>query len=98
MRNVTEEEIVARLASLPGPEPRVVVGGNFATPMVLLRALEAALESVRTFSLNAQPDWPRRTGFVNETPFVGPGVRHDPALDYLPVRLSLVPRLFDTLR
>ena len=98
MRTVTEEQVVARLASLPGPQPRVVVSGNFATPMVLLRALDAALESVRTFSLNAQLGWPRRTGFVNETPFVGPGVRHDPALEYLPMRLSLVPRLFDTLR
>ncbi len=99
MKTVTEDEVVARLASLPGPEPRVVVAGNFATPTVLLRALDAALESVRTFSLNAQPeDWPSRAGFVNETPFVGPGVRHDPALEYLPVRLSLVPRLFDTLR
>ena len=98
MRTVTEEEVVARLASLPGPEPRVVVSGNFASPMVLLRALDAALESVRTFSLNSQLGWPRRAGFVNETPFVGPGVRHDPALEYLPMRLSLVPRLFDTLR
>jgi len=98
MKTVTDDQVVARLASLPGPEPRVVVAGNFATPTVLLRALDAALESVRTFSLNAQLDWPRRAGFVNETPFVGPGVRDDPALEYLPVRLSLVPRLFDTLR
>ena len=98
MQTVTENEVGARLASLPGTEPRVVVSGNFATPMVLLRDLDAALETVRTFSLNAQLDWPRRAGFVNETPFVGPGVRHDPALVYLPMRLSLVPRLFDTLR
>jgi acyl-CoA hydrolase len=98
MQTVTEDEVVARLASLPGPQPRVVVSGNFATPMVLLRALDAALESVRAFSLNAQLGWPRRAGFVNETPFVGPGVRQDPGLEYLPMRLSLVPRLFDTLR
>ncbi len=98
METVTEEQIVARLAALPGPEPRVVVAGNFATPTVLLHALDVALASVRTFSLNAQPDWPRRAGFVNETPFVGPGVRNDPALVYLPMRLSLVPRLFDLLR
>ena len=91
MRTVTEDEVVARLESLPGPEPRVVVGGNFATPTVLLRDLDAALESVRTFSLNAQTDWPRRAGLVTETPFVGPGVRHDPSLEYLPMRLSLVP-------
>ena len=98
MQTVTEEEVVARLAALPGPEPRVVVSGNYATPKVLLRSLDAALESVRTFSLNAQLGWPRRAGFINETPFVGPGVRHDPALEYLPMRLSLVPRLFDTIR
>jgi acyl-CoA hydrolase len=29
-----------------------------------------------------------------ETPFVGPGVRHDPSTEFLPMRLSLVPRLF----
>ncbi len=98
MEIVTEDAVVARLASLPGPEPRVVVAGNFATPTVLLRALDAALETVRTFSINAQANWPSRAGFVNETPFVGPGVRYDPALEYLPVRLSLVPCLFDTLR
>ena len=32
-----------------------------------------------------------------ETPFVGPGVRGNPRLEYLPMRLSLVPRLFDHL-
>jgi acyl-CoA hydrolase len=37
---------------------------------------------------------PEREGVVHETPFVGPGVRHSPRLDYLPARLSLVPRLF----
>jgi len=98
VKTVTENEVVARLASLPGLEPRVVVAGNFATPVILLRGLDTALEAVRTFSLNAQSDWPMRAGFVNETPFVGPGLRHDPALEYLPMRLSLVPRLFDTLR
>ena len=36
--------------------------------------------------------------YITETPFVGPGMRHDSMLDYLPMRLSLVPRLFSTGR
>ena len=36
---------------------------------------------------------------IFETPFVGPGMRDaGERLDYLPMRLSLVPRLFATLR
>jgi acyl-CoA hydrolase len=37
---------------------------------------------------------PDRPGVVHETPFVGPGVRRSARLDYVPARLSLVPRLF----
>ena len=66
--------------------------------MVLVRTLATALENVHVFALNAQPDWPQHPGFINETPFVGPGMRHAPELDYLPMRLSLVPRLFDSMR
>jgi acyl-CoA hydrolase len=98
MRIVSVEALVAHLASLPGPEPRVVVSGNFATPKVLVHALEAALDRCRVFALNAQCELPRRRGFISETPFVGPGMRNDPTLDYVPMRLSLVPRLFDSLR
>jgi acyl-CoA hydrolase len=98
VKTVSETELAAHLASLPGPEPRIVVSGNFATPMVLLDSLATSLERCRLFTLNAQPDWPRSPGFINETPFVGPGMRHDPALDYLPMRLSLVPRLFGSVR
>ena len=50
------------------------------------------------FQLNAQYDFAKHPTFICETPFVGPGMRHDPMLDYLPMRLSLVPRLFDTVR
>ena len=50
------------------------------------------------FQLNAQYDFAGHKGYICETPFVGPGMRHDPMLDYLPMRLSLVPRLFDTVR
>jgi len=94
MEFVNERVIADRLGALPGDEPRVVVGGNFATPHELVRILESALPRCRAFSLNIQQGWPRRDGFRTETPFVGPGVRGDPAVEYLPTRLSLVPRLF----
>lgn len=96
MEFVTEEAVADALAALDGDEPRVVVGGNFATPDALLRILESTRQRVRAFSLNIQDGWPRRDGFVTETPFVGPGVRDDPSVAYLPMRLSLVPRLFGT--
>jgi acyl-CoA hydrolase len=35
---------------------------------------------------------------VTESPFLGPGVRHGNGLEYLPMRLSLVPKLFSTDR
>ncbi len=98
MRYVSESEIHVRLAALPGVEPRVVVAGNFATPFELVRILDGALPRCRVFSLNMQHGWPCRDGFITKTPFVGPGVRDDPRLEYLPMRLSLVPRLFASLR
>jgi acyl-CoA hydrolase len=98
VRVVSIEELTGHLAALPGPAPRAVVSGNFAAPFPLLDSLGAALERCRVFALNAQDDWPSFPGFVNETPFVGPGMRSDPALDYLPMRLSLVPRLFASIR
>ncbi len=98
MRTVTETVIRDRLAALPGDAPRVVVAGNFATPHELVRILDAALPRCRAFSLNNQVGWPRRDGWVTETPFVGPGVRGDPLVDYLPMRLSLVPRLLRSHR
>jgi acyl-CoA hydrolase len=98
MRMVTEGEIAERLRALPGSDPRVVVSGNFATPWQLVRLLEATLPRCRAFVMNPQAGWPVREGFVTETPFVGPGVRNDPWLDYLPMRLSLVPRLFGSIR
>jgi len=94
MEFVNERVIADRLQTLPGDEPRVVVGGNFAAPHELVRILDASLPRCRAFSLNIQRGWPRRDGFRTETPFVGPGVRGDPTVEYLPTRLSLVPRLF----
>jgi acyl-CoA hydrolase len=98
MKIVTESVLAERLRALPGDDPRVVVSGNYATPWELVQVMESNLPRCRAFIMNAQPGWPRREGFVTETPFVGPGARHDPLLDYLPMRLSLVPRLFNTTR
>ena len=58
-----------------------------------------AVERYRLFMLAAQSPLGLREGVIFETPFVGPGMRDAEAqLDYLPMRLSLVPRLFATLR
>ncbi len=49
--------------------------------------------------LAAPAPLPAREGVIFETPFVGPGMRGaGERLDYLPMRLSLVPRLFATIR
>lgn len=98
MQIVAESEILARLQSLQEAEPRLVVSGNYSTPWELVRLANQSLERCRAFILNPQPGWPIRDGFITETPFVGPGVRDDPNLDYLPMRLSLAPRLFASLR
>jgi acyl-CoA hydrolase len=77
----------------------VIASGNFATPQHLLAAAESAFERYRLFMLNAQGPLPHRDEVVYETPFVGPGMRHAGGrLDYLPVRLSLVPQLFSRSR
>ncbi len=99
MRVVSERALGQRLECLGRPQPRVVVSGNFGTPRTLLRLADWSLGEYRLFVLNAQgDDWPLHDGVVVETPFVGPGVRHHPGLDYLPMRLSLVPRLFRSSR
>lgn len=98
MKVVSEAEVAERLRRVEAVAPRVVVSGNFATPWELVRLAEANLARCRAFVLNPQAGWPVREGFVTESPFIGAGVRHDPELDYLPMRLSLVPRLFGTSR
>jgi acyl-CoA hydrolase len=98
MEVVKSAMVAERLRALPGDEPRIVVSGNYATPWELVRILESTLPRCRVFAMNVQDGWPRRDGFVTETPFVGPGVRSDVMVDYLPMRLSLVPRLFNTTR
>jgi acyl-CoA hydrolase len=98
VRLVAEQQLVSRFGALPNAEPRVVVSGNFATPRRLLGLFDATVESYRLLVLNAQPPLPDRPGVVYETAFVGPAMRGHERLDYLPMRLSLVPRLFAVAR
>ena len=72
--------------------------GQLGQPAHLDRSPTAARETCRVFQLNAHDGFTANPDFITETPFVGPGMRHDPMLDYLPMRLSLVPRLFGTVR
>ncbi|HTZ64899.1 MAG TPA: acetyl-CoA hydrolase/transferase C-terminal domain-containing protein [Solirubrobacteraceae bacterium] len=99
MRVISEQQLEEALTTLPVCEPRVVASGNLATPRALLDTLERAVERYRLFMLAAQAPLPERDGVIFETPFVGPGMRDAGLrLDYLPMRLSLVPRLFTTMR
>jgi acyl-CoA hydrolase len=98
MESLSLEQAGRRLAAVADPEPRIVVSGNFATPVSLLKALVESRERCRIFQLNSQYDIKTHPGVICETPFVGPGMRDDPMLDYLPMRLSLVPRLFEAAR
>lgn len=93
MRVVTVEQLSKVMASLP-ENPRVVASGNFATPTVLLDALDGAVPQYRLHMLNAQGPIPDRDGVTYETAFVGPAMRGHPHLEYIPCRLSLVPVLF----
>ena len=94
MRIISEQELGNRLGSLAERAPRVVVTGNWASPKRALEILDANLESYRVFMLGCRHPISDRPGVRYETPFVGAGMRHSSALDYIPMRLSLVPRLF----
>lgn len=98
MRVLTSRQLVNRLAALETAQPRVVVAGNFGTPLELVSLLDETLESYRVFALNACRLPRPRPGVVHETPFIGPAMRDLPGLDYLPMRLSLVPVLFRSAR
>lgn len=87
---LSRERLSAVLGALP-VSPRVVAGGNFATPWRALTVLDSAVPEYRLFMLNAQPGVPDRDGVTLESPFVGPGMRRSPRLRYYPCRLSLVP-------
>lgn len=79
-----------------GRGPRVLAAGNFATPWALLNLVDKTLPAYRLFQLCAQPGIPVREGVRHESPFVGPGMRGLDSLDFLPARLSLVPRILAT--
>lgn len=99
MKVISEQQLEGTLEALPVSEPRVVASGNLATPRALLGTVERVVERYRLFMLAAQAPLPARDDVVFETPFVGPGMRDaGRRLDYLPMRLSLVPRLFATMR
>src|SRR6478609_4797089 len=98
MRLIGENGLSLALSRWSVTEPRVVAAGNFGTPSTLLQWVDKVLPQYRLFMLNAQPSLPDRAGVTYETPFVGPGMRGARRLEYLPARLSLVPRLFATTR
>lgn len=98
MQTVGATDIERRVATLGIREPRVVVSGNFATPWRLLAIVDRALERYRAFVLNPQRGWPERDGLITESPFIGEGVRRSANVEFLPMRLSLVPRLFASSR
>ncbi|MDA8195939.1 MAG: 4-hydroxybutyrate CoA-transferase [Actinomycetota bacterium] len=98
-RFVSQEELIGVLERFQGLVPRVVFSGNFASPAFLLRLVNEALESFRLFTLNPQKIFPIKDGVELETPFVGPAFRErSDCLSYIPMRLSLVPRLLRTNR
>src|ERR1700733_14064094 len=92
MRVLSERQLAIALGALVGT-PRVVAGGNFATPWRALSVLDGVVARYHLFALNAQPGMPDREGVTLETPFVGPGMRGRERLRYFPCRLSLVPAL-----
>jgi hypothetical protein len=83
MRIVTERQLAIVFGGL-ADTPRVVVGGNFATPWRALSVLDGTLARYRLFALNAQAAMPGREGVTLESPFVGPGMRGQSGLRYFP--------------
>jgi len=93
MKVINVQQLHQILEALP-ENPRVVASGNFATPHVLLGAMDQAVPEFRLHMLNAQPGIPDREGVTYESSFIGAGMRRHPRLNYIPCRLSLVPVLF----
>ncbi|NQW71566.1 MAG: 4-hydroxybutyrate CoA-transferase, partial [Actinobacteria bacterium] len=74
MRIINVEQLKKVLGDLP-ENPRVVASGNFATPTVLLGAVDEVVAEYRLHMLNAQKGLPDREGVTYESAFVGPGMR-----------------------
>lgn len=84
------------LASVPAGS-RVVCSGNAATPWTLVGVVDEALSSYVLHALNAHVGVPDREGVTLETAFVGAGARNSSRLAYVPSRLSMVPRMYETV-
>ena len=95
MKALGLEQISQVTHQLP-ENPRLIVSGNFSTPLALVNALDSQLPEYRLNILNAQVGLPNRPGVNYETAFVGPGMRGSERLAYFPARLSLLPRLIKT--
>ena len=93
VQTISLDQLQGHLVAIDGV-PRVVVGGNATTPWLVLEAIDRSIERYRLFQLNSPVGIPVRSGVIAETSFVGPGMRHHPALSYVPARLSMVPVLF----
>jgi acyl-CoA hydrolase len=93
VQTISLDQLKRHLAAIDGI-PRVVIGGNASTPWVMLEAIDSSIESYRLHQLNSPAGIPDRPGVIAETSFVGPGMRHHSALQYVPSRLSMVPVLF----
>ena len=93
MQTISLDQLERHLGAIEGV-PRVVVGGNATTPWSGLEAVDRAIERYRIYQINSPVGIPVRSGVIAETSFVGPGMRHHPALRYIPSRLSVVPVLF----
>ena len=92
MRIITPEQLTTILANLPS-NPRIIASGNFSAPRTLLAIADQAIPEFVLHMLNAHGDIPNREGITLETAFVGPAMRNQPNLRYLPSRLSLLPVL-----
>ena len=61
MRVLSERRLAVELGALAGT-PRVVAGGNYATPWRALSVLDGTVARYRLFALNAQAGMPDRNG------------------------------------
>jgi acyl-CoA hydrolase len=90
---VTDRSVRRLLSSVSAMEPLVVASGNGAAPRTLLGIADTQIPSFRLFMLNAPAHIPCRPGVSYLSPFVGPGMRRQSRLGYIPCRLSMVPQL-----
>jgi acyl-CoA hydrolase len=93
MRVINQEQLKSILANLPS-NPRIIASGNFSSPLNLLKVADEVIPEFKLHMLNAHGEGiPDREGITYETAFVGPAMRSNPRLQYIPSRLSLLPVL-----